>query len=91
LGYIYVDRLKDILRISNEFRGKMVSPGGAAKLLGVTRQAIYDFIVRDRIRAYKYKGVYGEIILIPLIDLQKLKPITLSEYYFREWMKEVEG
>jgi hypothetical protein len=58
--------------------------------LGVTRQAVHNWIVRGKVRGYKYSGIQGDYLLIPLEDLNRLYPVSLSDFYFHEYMKDVE-
>lgn len=80
---------KDFLKVNDYFHGKMVSPGGAASLCGVTRQAINNRGRRGKIRVFKYDGIYGEYVLIPLEDLKQYG-VTDSQYEFFKYMKEVQ-
>lgn len=62
-----------------EFNGQMVSPGGAAALLGVSRSTIATLSKRGRIRVYRSTDDVGgrfvtwgpKWVYIPLIDLKR--------------------
>jgi hypothetical protein len=42
-----------LARLFEEFGGRMVSPGGAAALLGLSRQTIHTLCKRDELRAFR--------------------------------------
>jgi Helix-turn-helix domain len=42
-----------LARLFDEFGGRMVSPGGAAALLGLSRQTIYTLCKRGELRAFR--------------------------------------
>ena len=57
-----------------EFGGRMVSPGGAAHLLGLSRKTVYTLCKRGELRAYrsdenatKYTPRW---VYIPLVDVR---------------------
>jgi hypothetical protein len=60
--------------VMEAFRGQLVSPGGAATLLGVSRKTIHTLGVRGRIRQYigPVDGRSGpRWVLIPMADLAR--------------------
>jgi hypothetical protein len=78
------DTVKDegdpqLTKLYEEFQGKLISPGGAAGLLGLSRKTIHTLGERGTIRVFRSDdeargrlGVsYGpKWVLIPLIDLK---------------------
>jgi hypothetical protein len=68
-----------LLELFDEFRGQLVSPGGAAALLGVSRKTIYTLGERSVIRVFRSEEeVGGKIVTwgpkwvyVPLIDLKR--------------------
>ena len=69
-------RLREIFE---EFRGQLVSPGGAAALLGLSRKTIHTLGEQGKIRVFRSdedeKGRLGvnwgpKWVYIPLIDLE---------------------
>jgi hypothetical protein len=44
-------------RLFAEFDGKLISPGGAAALLGISRQRIHILIEKGRLRCYRSEEV----------------------------------
>lgn len=63
-----------------KFNGQMVSPGGAAALLGLSRKTIHTLGEQGKIRVYRSagddKGKLGVVwgpkwVFIPLIDLKR--------------------
>ena len=42
-----------LARLFDQFEGRMVSPGGAAALLGVSRQTVYTLCKRGEVRAFR--------------------------------------
>src|SRR3954452_9811702 len=62
-------RLPDeaMVRLFDEFGGRLLSPGGAAAMLGVSRQRIHELIELGRLRCYRSEDVR-----------EKWGPITLS-------------
>jgi hypothetical protein len=42
-----------LARLFEEFGGRMVSPGGAAALLGLSRQTIHTLCKRGEVRAFR--------------------------------------
>jgi len=68
----------DLHRLFEEFDGRMVSPGGAASLLGVSRKTVHTLGKRGRLRVFSgpdlkhAKGLINEgprWIFIPLEDV----------------------
>ena len=56
--------------------GDLISPGGFARLAGVSRQAVNNWIYRDKkIRYIKCKAEGGEYGLIPVADLENVIPV----------------
>lgn len=62
-----------------------VSPGGVARDFGVTRQTVYNWIVKDVIDAYVYDGNEGRYIIIDKNDYFKIYS------YIRETKKYYQG
>src|SRR5437764_11414535 len=60
----------------NKYGGRLVSPGGAAALLGLSRQTIHTLCKRGELRAYasdaKAEGTYNtpRWVFIPLDDIE---------------------
>lgn len=52
-GTIVLESMKDFDVIFDKFKGKMVSPGGAAGRLGVSRAYIHQLEKEGKIRAYR--------------------------------------
>lgn len=65
-------------KLFEEFDGRLISPGGAAALLGVSRSTISTLISRERIRAFRSSKDGGgrffkegpKWVYIPLEDLR---------------------
>jgi excisionase family DNA binding protein len=57
-----------------EFDGRMVSPGGAANLLGLSRKTIYTLCKRGELRAFRSDelavGTTPRWVYIPLADVR---------------------
>jgi hypothetical protein len=61
-----------------QFDGRLVSPGGAASLLGVSRKTIYTLGQRDRIRVFQSSEKCSRLldpgprwVFIPLEDIAR--------------------
>jgi hypothetical protein len=68
----------DLHRLFEEFDGRLVSPGGAASLLGVSRKTVHTLTRRGRLRSFsgpEIKRVGGLVtegprwVYIPLEDV----------------------
>ena len=63
-----------LARLFEEFGGRMVSPGGAAALLGLSRQTIHTLCKRDELRAFRSdeeaSGDLPKWVYIPLDDIE---------------------
>jgi hypothetical protein len=68
----------DLRKLFQEFQGQLVSPGGAAALLGLSRKTIHTLGKRGRIRVFEgpearyAKGLISEgprWVYIPIADL----------------------
>jgi hypothetical protein len=75
-----------------EFEGKLVSPGGAAALLGLSRKTIYTLCKRQDLRAFRSDdlamGTTPRWVYIPLVDVRDYaekvgRPIVRIE----EWLR----
>jgi hypothetical protein len=59
--------------LMDEFDGRLVSPGGAAALLGLSRKTIYTLGERGALRVYRGEWASGgdgyKWVLIPLDDI----------------------
>jgi Helix-turn-helix domain len=57
-----------------EFHGHLVSPGGAAALLGLSRKTIYTLCKRDELRAFRSDdlaiGTKPRWVYIPIVDIR---------------------
>ena len=53
-GTIYLKNLKEFEKLSEYFKGQLVSPGGAAAHLGVSRAMIHQLERDGKIRAYRF-------------------------------------
>ena len=66
---------EDFGEVLDRFEGRMISPGGAAALLGLSRKTIYTLAQRGTIRAFrgevdtKGEGDGYKWVLIPLDDI----------------------
>ena len=66
----------DLIELYERFDGRLVSPGGAASLLGLSRKTIYTLGKRDKIRVFhsseedKWSEIGRSWALIPLVDLR---------------------
>lgn len=62
-----------LARLFEEFDGRMVSPGGAAALLGLTRQTIHTLCKRQELRAFRSDELGNRTtprwVYIPLEDI----------------------
>ena len=59
-------------RLVAKYGGRLVSPGGAAALLGLSRQTIYTLCKRDELRAFRSDENEGNTprwVYIPLDDI----------------------
>jgi Helix-turn-helix domain len=58
-----------------EFGGHMVSPGGAAQLLGLSRKTIYTLCARGELRAFRSdedaQRNSPRWVYIPIVDVRK--------------------
>jgi hypothetical protein len=75
-----------------EFEGKVVSPGGAAALLGLSRKTIYTLCKRQELRAFRSDelaiGTTPRWVYIPLVDIRDYamkvgRPIA----HIEEWLR----
>lgn len=48
-----------------------MSPGGIAQRIGVSRQVVNNWVKRDVINSYRYNGVEGQFVIIPLTEIEK--------------------
>lgn len=64
-----VQRLAEAIA-SGEIPTQLVSPGGAAVVLGITRQAVHQRVRRGTLRAY---GTGDGVVLIDVRDLKLAK------------------
>jgi len=71
---------ENLQRIFEEFDGRLVSPGGAAALLGVSRKTVHTLGKRGRLRVFEgpeIKHVGGLVtegprwVYIPLVDVAR--------------------
>lgn len=68
-----------LLRLFEEFDGQLISPGGAAALLGVSRKTIHTLGERGKLRTFRSEERTGGRIVkgpprwvfIPLEDVQR--------------------
>lgn len=66
-----------LLALFERFRGQLVSPGGAAALLGVSRKTVYTLCQRGRLRAFhsQEKDHWSETgakwTYIPIVDVDR--------------------
>lgn len=63
-----------LIRLFDEYAGRLVSPGGAAALLGVKRQTIHTLCKRGELRAFRSDDVEKRTdvpkwVYIPLDDI----------------------
>jgi hypothetical protein len=62
-----------LARLFAEFGGRMVSPGGAAALLGLSRQTIYTLCKRQELRSFRSDELADRSsprwVYIPLDDI----------------------
>jgi len=62
-----------LARLFEEFDGRVVSPGGAAALLGLTRQTIYTLCKRQELRSFRSDELANRTtprwVYIPLDDI----------------------
>jgi hypothetical protein len=54
-GTNWLESWAEFQKISETFEGRMLSPGGAAALLGVSRARIHQLEAEGKIKAYRYK------------------------------------
>jgi hypothetical protein len=52
-GTIVLNSMEEFDKIFDKFRGQMISPGGAADMLGVSRAYIHQLEREGKIRAYR--------------------------------------
>jgi hypothetical protein len=81
-----------LAEIFAEFQGHVVSPGGAAALLGLSRKTIYTLCKRGELRAYRSDdlamGTTPRWVYIPVVDIRDYaekvgRPIAQIE----RWLK----
>ncbi len=53
-GTIWLKNLDEFIKISEFYKGQLVSPGGAAAQLGVSRAMIHQLERDGKIRAYRF-------------------------------------
>jgi hypothetical protein len=62
-----------LVALFDKYGGRLVSPGGAAALLGVSRQTIHTLLKRGEMRAFRSdEEAYGDTpkwVYIPLDDV----------------------
>lgn len=62
-----------LAELFEEFGGRMVSPGGAAALLGLSRQTIYTLCKRQELRSFRSDELENRTtpkwVYIPLDDI----------------------
>lgn len=64
-----------VIELFDRFEGRLVSPGGAASLLGVDRRTIYSLGQREDLRVFRSEEVAGggdgrRWVYIPLVDVE---------------------
>ena len=63
-----------LAKLFAKFDGRMVSPGGAAALLGLSRKTIYTLCKRQELRAFRSDelavGTTPRWVYIPLVDVR---------------------
>lgn len=63
-----------LAKLFADFNGQVVSPGGAAALLGLSRKTIYTLCKRGELRAFRSdelaEGTTPRWVYIPIIDLR---------------------
>ena len=63
-----------LARLFAEFDGRLVSPGGAAQLLGLSRKTIYTLCAREELRAYRSDECADRDtprwVYIPIVDVR---------------------
>ena len=64
-----VERLSEAIA-NGEIPTRLLSPGGAAVALGITRQAVHQRIRRGTLRAY---GTSDGIVLVDVCDVESAK------------------
>ena len=88
---MYID-YKTYLEFENEvskLKGQFLSPGGVGNIYGVTRAAVYNWIVRDNvIMAHRYAGPQGSFIAIPIEELEKIDKLKNKEQIGRASCRE---
>ena len=62
----------ELAALFDEFRGHLVTPGGAAILLGLSRQTIYSLCQAGQVRAFRggHETRVRQWIYIPLDDVR---------------------
>ncbi len=66
-----------LAELLDKFEGRLISPGGAAKLLGVKRQTVEVWVRRGRLRQFhapveRYEGEGPRWVYVPLDDVYQL-------------------
>jgi hypothetical protein len=63
-----------LIALFDKYGGRLVSPGGAAALLGLSRQTIHTLLKRDEMRAFRSdEETYRDMpkwVYIPLDDVE---------------------
>lgn len=92
----YFTNENEYIKFLANYKGELLSPGGAANLVNVTRACITNWINRDgKIRAYIYKDpVEGKYIFVDKSDVIRARLETrkrntigsnLAERLSQEW------
>jgi hypothetical protein len=62
-----------LIALFDKYGGRLVSPGGAAALLGLSRQTIHTLLLRGEMRAFRSDEESHDIpkwVYIPLDDIE---------------------
>ena len=54
-GTIWLNSWEEFQKVSEKFKGRLLSPGGAASLAGISRARIHQLEKEGKIRAYRLK------------------------------------
>jgi hypothetical protein len=76
-----------------EFHGHVVSPGGAAALLGLSRKTIYTLCKRGELRAFRSDelavGTTPRWVYIPLIDIRDYaRKVDRPIAHIERWLQD---
>jgi len=86
-GLYELKSMDEFIKVNDFFKGKVVSPGYVSKVFGVSRATVTQWVQRQKIRAFKYKGKEGEYMIIPIIDLIEYRNLSNDDSIYEELVR----